>query len=176
MHKGYLKSIMDFTSSENGGVVLKLTNATEQALAIMAILSTQKAEVPVSSESIYTKLAVSPSYIKKLLRKLVVSKLIAGVSGNNGGFYLERNISDINLLEIVEAIEGEFQSFPDVGVLQRAFSEFGEYAQNGDNIISTYFADADRAWENKLREISVDEVLQKVFKKEQAIPARNWND
>lgn len=155
---------------------LKLTNATEQALAIMAILSIQKKDVPVSSESIYTKLSVSQSYVKKLLRKLVVSKLIAGVSGNNGGFYLERETDDISLLEIVEAIEGPFQSFPDVGVLQRAFVGFDEYAQNGDNIISGFFSEADRVWEEKLRAITIEEVLKKVFMNEKEIPTRDWNE
>ena len=101
---------------------MKLTNATEQALAIMAMLAVQHQSIPVSSETIYTKLAVSPSYVKKLLRKLVVARLIGGVSGNNGGFYLEKAPSDISLLEIVEAIEGPFTSFPDRGVLQRAFT------------------------------------------------------
>ena len=154
---------------------MKLTNATEQALAILAILAIQKKEVPVSSETIYTKLSVSQSYVKKLLRKLVVSKIIAGVSGNNGGFFLEKDTKDITLLEIVEAIEGPFESFPDVGILQRAFSGFDEYAQNGDNIISAYFSEADRAWEEKLKKISIQEVLEKVFEKEDEIPTKNWN-
>ncbi|WP_314208288.1 RrF2 family transcriptional regulator [Vagococcus salmoninarum] len=154
---------------------MKLTNATEQALAIMAILSIQRTDVPVSSESIYTKLSVSQSYVRKLLRKLVVSKLIGGVSGNNGGFYLEKKTSDITLLEIVEAIEGPLETFPNMGVLQRAFSEFDEYAQNGHNIVSSFFSEADRAWEEKLRTISIQEVLEAVFEKEQMIPTKDWN-
>ncbi|MBP1041408.1 Rrf2 family transcriptional regulator [Vagococcus sp. BWB3-3] len=154
---------------------MKLTNATEQALAIMAMLSMQPKNVPVSSESIYTKLSVSQSYIKKLLRKLVVSKLIGGVSGNNGGFYLEKETSEISLLEIVEAIEGPLETFPDIGVLQRAFSEFDEYAQNGHSIVSSFFSEADRLWEERLRQVSVREVLEKVFEKEVEIPTRDWN-
>lgn len=154
---------------------MKLTNATEQALAIMAMLSMQPKNIPVSSESIYTKLSVSQSYVKKLLRKLVVSKLIGGVSGNNGGFYLEKETSDISLLEIVEAIEGPLETFPDIGVLQRAFSEFDEYAQNGHNIVSSFFSEADRLWEERLRQVSVREVLEKVFEKEKELPTRDWN-
>lgn len=154
---------------------MQLTNATEQALAIMAILSIQRDDVPVSSESIYTKLSVSQSYVKKLLRKLVVSKIIAGVSGNNGGFYLEKDISDISLLDIVQAIEGPLESFPDVGVLQRAFSEFDEYAQNGHNVVSSFFAEADQVWERKLSQVSIREVLEQVFKNEKTIPTKDWN-
>lgn len=155
---------------------MKLTNATEQALAIMAILAMQKREIPVSSESIYTKLAVSPSYVKKLLRKLVVARLIGGVSGNNGGFYLEKETGDISLLEIVEAIEGPFVSFPAAGVLKRAFSGFDNYAQDGHNTISEFFAEADQLWEAKLKSVSVREVLERVFVKEKEIPLKNWNE
>lgn len=155
---------------------MKLTNATEQALAIMAILAIQKPDIPVSSDSIYTKLSVSPSYVKKLLRKLVVSKVISGVSGNNGGFYLERDTGDISLLEIVEAIEGSFTSLPDAGVLQRAFADFGTIAQNGDNVIASFFANADKAWEDRLRQTSIKEVLDCVFEEEGLIPTLNWNE
>lgn len=155
---------------------MKLTNATEQALAIMAILAIQKEEIPVSSDSIYTKLSVSPSYVKKLLRKLVVSKVISGVSGANGGFYLERDTAEISLLEIVEAIEGKFTSLPDAGVLQRAFNDFGTIAQNGDNVIASFFANADQAWERQLQQTSIKEVLEKVFENEGVIPTLNWNE
>lgn len=154
---------------------MKLTNATEQALAIMAILSIQKKNIAVSSESIYTKLEVSPSYVKKLLRKLVVAKLIGGVSGNNGGFYLEKETFEISLLEIVEAIEGPLKTFPDSGVLQQAFSEFDTYAQNGHNIVSSFFSEADQVWEGQLKKVSVRDVLEKVFENEARIPTRNWN-
>lgn len=59
---------------------MKLTNATEQAVAIVAILATQSHETLVSSETIYRKLSVSQSYIKKLLRKLVVAEIVSSVS------------------------------------------------------------------------------------------------
>lgn len=154
---------------------MKLTNATEQALAIMAMLAMQKREIPVSSESIYTKLAVSPSYVRKLLRKLVVARLISAVSGNNGGFYLEKETEEISLLEIVEAIEGPMTSFPNMGVLQRAFSGFDDYAENGHKIVSSFFSEADRLWEERLRRVSVREVLDTVFKGE-TIPLKNWNE
>ena len=38
---------------------MKLTNATEQALAIIAILATQTEDIPASSQAIYKKLSVS---------------------------------------------------------------------------------------------------------------------
>lgn len=154
---------------------MKLTNATEQALAVMAMLATQDKEVPASSYAIHKKLSVSSSYVSKLLRKLVVSKLIEGVSGNNGGFYIEKELSEITLLDIVEAIEGPLESLPQVGVLERAFSDFNEIAQTGDVIVSNYFAKADQSWADELRQTTVQDVMDDVFKEYNKIPYRDWN-
>lgn len=154
---------------------MKLTNATEQALAIIAILSTQAEDVPASSKAVHQKLSVSQSYIKKLLRKLVVSNIIEGVSGNNGGFYLERHLKDISLLEIVEAIEGPLDSFPHIGVLKRAFSDYNEIVQNGNEEITKVFTKADLAWNEELRQVSVQDVLSEVFSDYGEIPKRDWN-
>ncbi|MCI0130408.1 MULTISPECIES: Rrf2 family transcriptional regulator [Enterococcaceae] len=155
---------------------MKLTNATEQALAIMALLSTQEKDVPVSSIAIYQKLSVSSSYIRKLLRKLVVSNIIEGVSGNNGGFYIKKELSDITLLHIVEAIEEPFHSFPKVGVLERAFSDFTKIAQTGDEQIAECFSRADKKWNKELERITVEDILSDVFREYGEIPHRNWND
>ena len=156
-------------------IFMKLTNATEQALAILAILATQTEDVPASSQAIYKKLSVSQSYVKKLLRKLVVSKVIEGVSGNNGGFYIEKNLDDISLLEIVESIEGPLHSFPHVGVLERAFSDFNEFAQDGNEVISKVFTKADHKWNEELRHVSVHDMLSEVFQDYGEIPKRDWN-
>ncbi len=155
---------------------MKLTNATEQAIAILAILATQQEEIPASSEAIYRKLSVSQSYVKKLLRKLVVSKIIEGVSGNNGGFYIEKELKDISLIEVVEAIEGEFHSFPHVGVLESAFSDYIEIAQDGNNVITSVFVKADNAWKEELKQVSVQDLLLEVFREYGEIPRRNWNE
>ncbi|MBP2966891.1 Rrf2 family transcriptional regulator, partial [Acinetobacter baumannii] len=141
-----------------------LTKATEQALAILAILATQTEDVPASSQAIYKKLSVSQSYVKKLLRKLVVAKVIEGVSGNNGGFYIEKQLDDISLLEVVESIEGPVHSFPHVGILERAFSDFNELAQDGNEVISTVFTKADHRWNEELSHVTVHDVMSDVFK------------
>lgn len=155
---------------------MKLTNATEQAIAIIAILATQDENIPASSNVIYQKLSVSQSYVKKLLRKLVVSKIIEGVSGNNGGFYIEKSLKEISLLEVVEAIEGPFQSFPHIGVLERAFSDYNEIAQNGDHVISNVFLQADKKWAEALGVVTLQDVLADVFIDYGEIPRRNWNE
>lgn len=153
-----------------------MTNATEQALAIMAMLATQTKETPASSRAIYEKLTVSPSYIKKLLRKLVVAKIISGVSGTNGGFYIERDLSEVTLLDIVTSIEGPLCSFPHVGVLEQAFTDFTDIAENGEQVIANQFAKADAAWSDVLSRISVQDIMKQVFIDYTDVPMRDWNN
>lgn len=67
---------------------MKLTKGLEQAVCVIALLATQDQEIPVSSHIINYRLQGSPTYLKKLMRKLVVNNLVTSVSGINGGFSL----------------------------------------------------------------------------------------
>lgn len=154
---------------------MKLTYASEQAIAVIALLATQEATIPLSSESIYVKLGLSKTYVQKLLRKLVVAKLIGGVTGNNGGFYLTKKIKDISLYEVIEVIEGDFISLSSGEVLENSFSKFDEKAQEGDQVIIGYFKQADELWKNYLKKINVEQVMLDVFTKKEIIPTHNWN-
>ncbi|MDQ7862201.1 Rrf2 family transcriptional regulator [Peribacillus frigoritolerans] len=69
---------------------MQLTKGVEQAICIIVILSTQDKNVPLSSNEISRRLEVSPSYLKKIIRKLVVKQIITSVPGNNGGLTLAK--------------------------------------------------------------------------------------
>lgn len=49
---------------------------------------------------------IPPSFTAKVLRRLVTSGLLRSARGVNGGFGLARAAAEINLLDIVESIEG----------------------------------------------------------------------
>src|SRR5699024_12312588 len=121
----------------------------------------------------YNKHLILQLYKKKLLRKLVVFNLIESISGSNGGFRMKKDISNISLLEIVEAIEGPIVTFPDKGVITRAFSDFDKKAVCGHNIVLNYFKDADNEWKNYLKLVSIEDILKKIFQTD--IPFVDWN-
>ncbi|MGH7176500.1 MAG: RrF2 family transcriptional regulator [Tepidisphaeraceae bacterium] len=56
---------------------------------------------------------VPVEYLRKILQRLVRARLIRGERGRTGGFALARSSSRVNVLQIVEAIEGPLdeQSF-----------------------------------------------------------------
>lgn len=52
-----------------------------------------------------------PTYLSKILTKLVKAGLIESASGANGGYRLKRKKEDISFLDIIHAIEGTASLF-----------------------------------------------------------------
>lgn len=151
---------------------MKLTNATEKACAVVAMLATQEDNKPIPSSVIVERLHISDSYTKKLLRKLVVGNVISSVPGNSGGFSLSRSLDEINMLEIVEAIEGKVVTYPGYGTLKHAFTEFPEQNEHGESVMKNVFLEADELWRNSLRAQTLDKVFLKSFGDREVVV--NW--
>lgn len=142
---------------------MQLKRGFEQSLCILALLSTQKQDVPLSSMVIHERLGGSQTYLRKLMRKLVVGGLVASTSGNSGGFKLAHLPEDINLKQIVEVVEGPLHSYPDSGLFDRVFSEFEPIAKEGNDAILRAFAKADELWLAQLSQVTVAQILQETF-------------
>lgn len=153
---------------------MKLTKGFEQAACIIILLATQTPDIPLSSLEINKRLKCSPTYLRKIMRKLVVSKLINSVSGNNGGFTLATKAEDINLLQVVEALEGPISTFPDSGMIEQVFQEFESVTNDGMAILKNAFAQADAVWRESLRKKTVSQLIHESVG-EGKIAIYNWN-
>jgi len=72
----------------------------------MVYLTKNRRKKPVSSKQISNDQDISYELVCKLLQKLQKNKLVKSSMGPKGGFLLGREPSKINLLEIIEAIQG----------------------------------------------------------------------
>ena len=99
---------------------MRLSGAVEQACCIMAILADPKRTTPVTNDALAEKMLVSPTYLKKISRKLVIAKLITSTQGTGGGFILARKMNEVTLHDVVLAIEGE-SPFSNLRELLREF-------------------------------------------------------
>lgn len=136
----------------------------------------QKVDVPISSVTIHHRLRdSSPSYISKILRKLVVSGLINSVSGNNGGFTLAKDPEEINLLDIVEAVEGKIDTYPDSDLIHTVFSDYHEFAESGIHTITSAFRNADKEYANYLYSQKLSVLVEQVIGKERTTII-DWNE
>ncbi|AOH56711.1 Rrf2 family transcriptional regulator [Peribacillus muralis] len=152
---------------------MQLTKGVEQAICIIVILSTQDKKVPLSSNEISRRLEVSPSYLKKIIRKLVVKQIITSVPGNNGGLSLAKRVDEIKNIEIIEAMEGPISMFPDTGLIEKAFKD-GEYAEKGVDVLRRMFTQADELLMEFFSSQTVADLLKESFGTNE-LPTLNWN-
>lgn len=152
---------------------MRLTMGFEVAACIIVLLSTQDPSIPLSSQEIHNRLKGSPTYLRKIIRKLVVSKLVNSVSGNNGGFTLATSAADINLLQVVEAVEGRVDTFQNTGIINQVFNEYGA-AANGTAVLKNAFASADAMWRNYLKTQTVQQLILDSIGEEN-MERYNWN-
>lgn len=154
---------------------MNLTKGVEQASYIIALLAMQTPNKPLTSTAIHNRLNGSPTYLKKITRKLVIGGLVSSVPGNSGGFLLNRPCEDISLLDIIETVETNLKTYPSSGLFEQMFPEYEEEAKAGDILIEDIFEEADLAWRGVLASYSVSKILQLIFKNT-LIPQVDWNE
>jgi len=82
-----------------------ITRASEYAILSLIVLS--KASAPLDSETLSRELAISKSFLAKILQALAKNNILKSYKGVNGGFVLERNPQEISMLLIMSCVEGK---------------------------------------------------------------------
>ena len=77
---------------------MKYSKATNYALHTTLYLCSVSSDKPVGVQQLAQKQGVSPSYLSKILTKLVKAELIESSSGANGGYRLKGRKEDISFL------------------------------------------------------------------------------
>lgn len=153
---------------------MQLAKSVEQAACILILIATQDNSVPLSTDEISNRLEVSPSYLKKITRKLVVKNVITSVSGNKGGISLARNLDDISLLDVIEAVEGPISIFQDTGLINFVF-EGGKYTEKGTSLLRDVFNNGDDLLIKYFSSVTLADLLKEVFGTVE-FPSLNWNE
>jgi Rrf2 family protein len=90
---------------------MKYSKATNYALHTMLFLVAATPNKPIGVQQLAEKQDVSPTYLSKILTKLVKAGMIESASGAHGGYRLKRNWEQISFLDIIHAIEGTTSLF-----------------------------------------------------------------
>lgn len=140
---------------------MKLPKSFEHGVAMVAMLATQKQNIPVSSLALHREVKGSLAYTKKILRKLVVGGIVSSVPGIKGGYLLASPPKDITLDQIVYALEGRsFSTFPNTGVFKRLFpSTSSKKVEKAERAIHDVFHAADNAWLHVLEQVTVEDLV-----------------
>lgn len=100
---------------------MRLKKSVEEAISVLLFIASEYQEKPIKSNVISQRLGVSDSYLKKILRKLVIGDLVYSNVSKGGGFTLAKPISQITLLDIYYAIEGPESFFSTANLISRIF-------------------------------------------------------
>lgn len=85
---------------------MKLTMSSEMGIHAVWFLATLDTDEPVLSVVIAEGIAVSESYLIKVLKRLVEARILASRKGKRGGYMLRKTPRQISLGDIVQACEG----------------------------------------------------------------------
>ena len=83
---------------------MRLTTKGRYAVTAMLDLAVHKNSGPVSLAGISKRQEISLSYLEQLFSKLRRHKLVVSVRGPGGGYKLSRDIDDIYIAQIVDAV------------------------------------------------------------------------
>lgn len=108
-------------------------------------------------------MGVSPTYITKITRKLVVARLITSTAGANGGFILGRPMKEITLYDVVKATDGDEVFFRPNGIIARVFTNQEQKVQRGLTLIEDALEEAQLNWQNSLKKVTLDRIAQEVI-------------
>jgi len=88
---------------------MKLTRASSYAIhavVYMGQLKDKDREKPIASHTIAKERGIPERFLLKVLKPLVSVGILKSVKGPNGGYRLSKKPEDVNLLDIVEAVDG----------------------------------------------------------------------
>ena len=106
-----------------------INKSIEEGIVVLLMLALQEGHTPVGSQTLSTVMAVSDSYLKKTLRKLVVSGLVHSSPGRDGGFTLARPINAITVGDAFRALDPEGLAFKNSGLAHTVFTSCDQLPQ-----------------------------------------------
>jgi Rrf2 family protein len=130
---------------------VKYSQATNYALHTMLHLVASSPRQPIGVQHLAEIQNLSPTYLSKILTKLVKAGLIESISGANGGYRLKKKRDDLSFMDVIQAIEGTTS----------LFDCYLEHQQQGC-LIQEVMVEAERQMEQSLREKKLVDLAEKM--------------
>lgn len=150
---------------------MKPNTSLEQGVCAMLMLALQEGHTPVRSDVIARVLDVSDSYMKKILRKLVVADLIESSAQRGGGYTLALPASKISLADAYRALCGPIS--PELSDLPYRVFPDKKHTEGVKAMLADALEDADNAYLAQLGRITLDDMLDAQAAKDGAV---NWEE
>ena len=139
---------------------MTVNQSVEQGIYVVLILSLEKDHRCLRSTELSRILSVSDSYLKKILRKLVLAGIIYSNPGKDGGFQLARSIEEISAYDVFAALEGESCVVKMSGIGNRIFIDDKKFMQGEEKVLNA-FRQANDAFMKELKRLSLSELVSR---------------
>ncbi len=140
---------------------MKISKSIEQGIYVTLMLALQKNHTPVKSLVLSQRLEVSDSYLKKILRKLVVADIIDSNASKDGGYTLKRSVATITFFDIAQAVDnlGDMQ-FPDLHLAEKVFPGNDAHIQKSKTIAGDVLEEAQTNFNTVLKQYPLSLLLE----------------
>lgn len=133
---------------------MKYSNATNYALHTIVYLAIAPAGKSIGVKPLAEVQKLSPTYLSKILTKLVKAGLVESTVGVNGGYRLIKDKRDISFLEVIHAIEGRSSLF--------TCGSHHKVQRSSGCLIEAVMSDAEHRLEQYLQERSIADIADKI--------------
>lgn len=141
---------------------MRLSETVEWAVHSITVL----ALLPEGSALPVSRLAefhgVRAAYLAKAMQALARKGLVEASVGRHGGYRLARPPEKINLLEVVEAVEGRASSFRCTEIRRNGPARVDESLYSPICAIAEVMYRADRAWRDELASTTLADLLSRL--------------
>ena len=151
---------------------MKISKSFEQGIYVLLMLGLQKDNQTVKSNVMSTILQVSDSYLKKILRKLVLAELITSNASKDGGFQLKKSLKQITLYDVYNAIETDIITFDVSDLAEHVFNDDEHTKQSKKKVIDTIDLGI-KAFNSRLASVNLSELL---IEENDSYPKIDWNE
>ncbi|OWV76972.1 Rrf2 family transcriptional regulator [Rhizobium sp. R339] len=150
-----------------------LKSQVEWALHCCAILAGLPEGRYLSTKALAELHGLPKEYLSKALQSLSQASLVDTTLGPSGGYRLARSSSEINFLDIVEAVEGKARSFICTNIRENNPCRPAGYCDSKPCAVARVMWEADEAWRNTLRRVRLSDLVGTLSEE---VPPDIWRD
>ncbi|WP_072710628.1 RrF2 family transcriptional regulator [Lacicoccus alkaliphilus] len=138
---------------------MQMKTGVEQSVYAVLLLNMLPERAVLDSEVISEQLGASPTYMQKLLRKLVSADIIKSVTGVKGGFKLNKDPEDIRVYDIYVAVEGQQSLYSSSGILDGMLE-----LEKRDRccILGELMEEAEASWKSVLKRETIASLTEEI--------------
>jgi Rrf2 family protein len=107
---------------------MKISRSTGYAILAVGYIAKHKDKPIILSQSISKEYNIPLEYLLKIMQQMVRANILRSKRGPRGGFSLARPLKKMNMLEVIEAVEGPLVSKLDLAE-QAPKEKFGAKAE-----------------------------------------------